>query len=134
MRNDGSPLQSGDLYFSTTTNMVRAYDGDQWVDSVVPASVSIAVQKFSGDGAALTFPLNPAPPFAAACDVAISGATQTLGDDFTVAGTVLTFTSAPPAGTTVYVKVTSAVVGSVPPDGSVTSEKLASLIDLGSIV
>ncbi|MGB0467968.1 MAG: hypothetical protein ACPGF7_10650 [Pontibacterium sp.] len=33
--NDGDPLTQGDLYFSTTTNRLRVYDGAAWNDAVV---------------------------------------------------------------------------------------------------
>ena len=32
--NDGDPLTTGDLYFSTTANKLRVYDGTQWNDAV----------------------------------------------------------------------------------------------------
>lgn len=54
---------------------------------------------FNGTGAQTTFTLASDPGSVHNCDVAISGVTQTPGVDFTVSGTTLTFTSAPPAGT-----------------------------------
>jgi hypothetical protein len=33
--NDGDPLTTGDLYFSTATNRLRVYDGSNWNDAVV---------------------------------------------------------------------------------------------------
>ena len=33
--NDGDPLTTGDLYFSTSTNRLRVYDGTNWNDAIV---------------------------------------------------------------------------------------------------
>lgn len=54
---------------------------------------------FNGTGAQTAFVLSADPGSVHNCDVSISGVAQTPGVDFTVSGTTLTFTSAPPAGT-----------------------------------
>ncbi len=54
---------------------------------------------FDGTGAQVDFPLTANPGSVNALDVAVGGVSQVNGADFTVSGTTLTFTSAPPAGT-----------------------------------
>lgn len=54
---------------------------------------------FNGDGTTTVFALRNDPGSVHNCDVAIDGVAQTPGLDFTVSGTLITFTSAPPAGT-----------------------------------
>jgi len=54
---------------------------------------------FNGDGTTTVFALGSDPGNVHNCDVAIDGIAQTPGLDFTVSGTLITFTSAPPAGT-----------------------------------
>lgn len=54
---------------------------------------------FNGTGAQIAFILTQDPGNVNNTDVAIGGVTQTPGVDYTVSGTTLTFTSAPPAGT-----------------------------------
>lgn len=54
---------------------------------------------FNGTGAQTAFALTANPGSVNALDIAISGVSQVNGVDFTVSGTTLTFTSAPPAAT-----------------------------------
>ena len=53
---------------------------------------------FSGTGSQVAFLLTANPGSVNALDIAISGVSQVNGVDFTVSGTTLTFTSAPPTG------------------------------------
>ena len=58
--------------------------------------------------------------------MAISGAVKVPTTDYTLAGTTLTFTSAPTSGTdNIFCRWYSAYSGGVPNDGSVTAAKLA---------
>lgn len=126
VRKDGGALQSGDLYFNTSTQKVRAYTGGGWVDAGTPVPVTITIDKFSGTGSQTNFTLSTAPTFTNATSVRIAGVGQRLGIDFTVSGSTLTFTTAPPAGTNnIYVTVVSSYAGGVPNDGSVTAAKMA---------
>ncbi len=54
---------------------------------------------FDGTGGQVAFGLTANPGSVNALDVAISGVSQVNGVDFTVSGTTLTFTAAPPSGT-----------------------------------
>ncbi len=126
LRNDSSPLQLGDLYFDTTLDAMQAYGSAGWVAAGPATPVTITTQRFSGNGSTTAFTLSAAPPFAAALDVYISGVYQNLTADYTVSGTTLTFTSAPPAGTNnITTKVVSTYAGGVPNNDSVTTDKLA---------
>ena len=69
------------------------------VQGDVQASLAPTSQSFNGNGVTVAFMLGSAPVSAAALVVRISGAVQTPGVDYTVSGTVLTFTEAPPTGT-----------------------------------
>lgn len=61
---------------------------------------SAVADKFSGDGSTVNFNLSANPGSINNLDVSIGGVTQRPGIDYTwVAGTVLTFTAAPPSGT-----------------------------------
>ena len=95
LRNDGSALQAGDLYFNTVENALRAYSGTVWVAGTAG---SVAVQNFSGDGVATAFTLNTAPASENNTQVYIGGVYQQK-DQYSVSGTTLTFSSAPPVGT-----------------------------------
>jgi hypothetical protein len=46
--NDGDALTAGDLYFSTTTNRMRVYDGSSWSDVAVDASTIVSKTSTTG--------------------------------------------------------------------------------------
>lgn len=103
-----SPTTSADVTLpAPEAGKVIAWNGDGTglanVDSADLASVVVAgsayTNVFSGNGTATQFVLTADPGNVNALDVAISGVSQVNGADFTVSGTTLTFTSAPPAGT-----------------------------------
>lgn len=124
-RLDGTPLQDGDLFFLTTTNLMRVYTSTGWVDAQTPAPITITTQTFSGTGAQTAFTLSGTPASVGSIFVTISGVVQTPTADYTISGTTLTFTTAPPSGTNnIFVRWFSAVATAVPPDASVTTEKL----------
>lgn len=94
-RNDLSPLQAGDLYFNTTASEMRVYAGSQWVDGTAG---TMSVQRFSGNGATAAFTLSFAPSSENNTQIYISGVYQQK-DTYSVSGTTLTFSAAPPSGT-----------------------------------
>ena len=67
--------------------------------TTVAAFAAWAHQRFSGDGSTTQFTLASDPGNVSNLDVSIGGVTQVNGTDFTLSGTTLTFTSAPPSGT-----------------------------------
>jgi hypothetical protein len=95
--NDGNALLTGAIYWNTTLGQMRVYDGSAWV----PMAVTSAVQShtFSGTGAQTAFTLTSASGPAVNLEVFISGVRQVPTTNYTVSGTTLTFTVAPPAGT-----------------------------------
>ena len=79
---------------------------------------------FSGAGGT-TFTLSAAPGATVNVDVYISGVHQVQGTDFTVSGTTLTFTSAPPTGTNNILAVYGVPLAiGTPSDGTVGASKL----------
>ena len=57
-RNDGTPLQVGDLYFNTSINELKVWTGSVWA-ATSPGNV--AVQNFTGTGSQTAFTLSAAP-------------------------------------------------------------------------
>jgi len=94
-RADASALQAGDLYFNTTVNELRAYSGSQWVAGTAG---TLAVQRYSGDGSTVAFTLATAPAGENNTQAYISGVYQQK-DTYSVSGTTVTFSAAPPIGT-----------------------------------
>lgn len=112
-RNDGSPLQQGDMYYNTTVDHLRTYTGSRWSEA---NAGSVIVQQFTGDGTTASFQLNTTPDNENTVQVFIGGVYQSkTGYNLTGAGgDVLTFTSAPPNGAAI-----EAVTFSVLPLGTV---------------
>jgi Pectate lyase superfamily protein len=94
-RLDGSALQAGDLYFNTAESALRAYSGTLWVSGTAG---TVSVQNFSGDATTVAFTLGTAPAGENNTQVYVSGVYQQK-DTYSVSGTTLTFSSAPPTGT-----------------------------------
>lgn len=124
-RRDGSTLEEGDLYFNTSSNAMFAYTSSGWVATGTAIPVTITTQQFSGNGSTTVFTLSTAATFSTAADVYISGVAQRVTTDYTVSGTTLTFTTAPPSGTNnIYVRIVSSYAGGTPNDGSVSTVKI----------
>jgi parallel beta-helix repeat protein len=91
-RNDGTPLEVGDLYFNTVINELNVWTGTDWV----PASPgAITVQNFTGTGAQTGFNLATAPVAENNTQIYIDGVYQQK-DTYTVAGATINFSTAPP--------------------------------------
>ena len=134
-RTDGSALHTGDMYFNVPGNKMRVYNADTsaWVDVGIVFNPTLNV--FSGTGSQTAFTLSLNPGTAYALIVSVSGVVQKPGTDFTVSGTTLTFTTAPPSGTN-NISVQnfgSAGTVNVPAAGSVTTSTLDSTLDLGGL-
>ncbi len=65
VRNDGSPLEEGDLYFNTVTNAMNVYSGTSWSAAYVSADGFLALSGGTMTGA-LTLAGNPTQPLQAA--------------------------------------------------------------------
>ena len=48
--NDGAALTAGDLYFNTSTNRMRVYDGSSWADVALDAATVVAKTSATGSG------------------------------------------------------------------------------------
>ena len=48
--NDGAALTAGDLYFNTSTNRMRVYDGSSWADVALDAATVVAKTSTTGSG------------------------------------------------------------------------------------
>lgn len=111
---------------STGTALVNVDSGD--LASVVVAGTAYT-DVFSGTGAQTAFALTSDPGGVNALDVAISGVSQVNGVDFTVSGTTLTFTAAPPAATgNICVRYVAAV-----PIGSANAQDVTYTPGSGSV-
>ncbi len=88
----------------------------------------VQVQTDSGDTSTTAFTLDVASTTNAVAAY-ISGVRQLAGTDYSVSGTTITFTTAPPTGTNniMYVYTKAAIVN-VPADASVTSSKIDSTV------
>jgi hypothetical protein len=100
-RLDGSPLVAGDFYFNTVENQVRFYTGAAWVPV---ASGSVRRDDFSGNGSTTAFTLSASPSSEDNTQVYINGVYQEKSS-YSVSGTTLTFSIAPPNGSTIEVMV-----------------------------
>ena len=104
-----------------------------------------AIDYFNGNGSTTAFTLSRPVASVAAVQAVINNVPQNPGDAFTVSGSTITFTSAPPSGTNnIYVYYTSPNTQVVQPgqgtvgttqlaDASVTAAKLASTTGSGAV-
>lgn len=81
---------------------------------------TVYVQRLSGTGAQTTFTLNVEPRTEALIDIFINGVYQQK-DSFTIVGSLLTFSEAPPAGTNNIEVVISVTIANVETDASLVS-------------
>ena len=92
----------------------------------LPKTANFAVDTFSGDGATVNFTLRDAPATTSAILVFVGGIRQQT-DSYTLSGTTLQFTEAPPTGTN-NIQVLFLGIGTtttVPADGTVSTIKIA---------
>lgn len=131
--NDGNALIAGAMYFSTTGNAMRVYNGSAWQD--VALGTSFPYQTFSGNGSTTAFTLSSAPGSLGSIEVFIAGVRQKPSTDYTwSSGTTLTFTTAPGSGTNnVFVRWVTTQAINVPADGSVTAAKMAAGAAAGNL-
>lgn len=99
LRNNGSALRAGDMYFNTTLDELRIYTGVYWNDSS-PGGVGniVGLSRLSGNGSTVTFALGVTPIDENHTQVFINGIYQQK-NTYSVAGANITFDAAPPTGT-----------------------------------
>lgn len=95
LRNDGSALQAGDMYFNTVDQALRVYGGTLWKAG---AAGEVTTRTFSGDGVETVFDLGIAPGDERVTQVYISGIYQQKAT-YSVSGADIVFGVAPPVGT-----------------------------------
>lgn len=120
--NDGNALQVGALYFNTSDQLLRVWNGMNWLVSAVSEPSSFTRNTFSGTGSQTVFTLSTTPVNNDSVFVFISGV---LTSAYNVSGTTLTFTSAPASGTNNILAIVASTVSTLAPaDNSVSTVKL----------
>ena len=136
-RRDGSPLQTGDLYYNTDAGGMFSFDGARWAPAT--SIVSVFTQTFSGDGKETSFALPFAPASEGNTQIYISGVYQQKGL-YEVEYNVITFSEPPPVGTDNIEVVVLPVAEYTPATlrfpldlGFVTEAYLSAQYDLGGL-
>lgn len=120
------PSPSANKLIGWDTNALALQNVDPATLLTIVGSSGFVVQTFSGTGAQTAFTLSANPGVIANLEVYISGVRKVPTSDYTISGTTLTFTSAPPSGTNnILVRWGQTLGIGVPSDGSVTTAKLA---------
>lgn len=122
---NGNAIGAGDLYFNSSTGRLRLYTGSSWQDTATASPASFNSNLYNGTGAQTAFTLSTTPASTASIFVFVSGVAQRPTTDYSVSGTTLTFTSAPPTGTNnVLAFVASTVSAGAPDNASVSTAKI----------
>jgi hypothetical protein len=121
--NGATSATIGSQYSSTI--FVADFETDQWfAASSGLGATNIAVDAFSGNGSTTAFTLSGDPGSENNTQVYVSGVYQEK-DTYSVSGTTLTFSTAPPTGTSNIEVVSSAPLAiGTPSDGTVTTAKI----------
>lgn len=97
-----------------------------WVEFGSTGAAVTYVENFSGDGILTAFTLSASPTAIENTQVYISGVYQQKTSAYTLAGAIITFTSAPPTGTNnIQVVYATPTTPMIIPDGYITTAKLA---------
>lgn len=96
---DGKVLTFTEAPVSGTGNVVVRYGQALPVGTVPTATTNWRVDALTGDGSTTEFTLTAAPFSANYTQVVVDGLTLTPGSDYTIDGTTITFTAAPPEAT-----------------------------------
>jgi len=119
----GSPA-AGYFRYNSTTGKFEGYT-DAWGD-IGGGEATITVSTMTGDGSDTTLTLSAEPPSENAVQVYFDGVYQHK-DTFSISGTTLTFSTAPPSGVKVEaMNLLTVAASTTPADTSVTTAKLAS--------
>jgi hypothetical protein len=131
--NGATSATIGAQYSQTT--FVADYETNQWFAASSGLGTSnVAVDVFSGNNSTVAFTLSGDPGSKNNTLVEISGVYQQKST-YTVSGTTLTFSTAPPTGTSnIEVVWTAPLAIGTPSDGTVTTAKLASTTGSGAVV
>ena len=136
----GSDTINGATSYSIATQynsatFVADYETNQWFAASSGLGTSnVAVDVFSGNNSTVAFTLSGDPGSKNNTLVEVSGVYQQKST-YTVSGTTLTFSTAPPTGTSnIEVVWTAPLAIGTPSDGTVTTAKLASTTGSGAVV
>ena len=113
---------AGAFRYNTTTGAFEGYT-DQWGDIGGSGATNISTNEFSGNGSTTAFTLSADPSTENNTQVYIDGVYQEKGT-YAVAGTTLTFSTAPPNGTSIEVMAFTASSIGVPTDDTVSTAKI----------
>jgi hypothetical protein len=114
---------AGAFRYNTTTGAFEGYT-DSWGDIGGSGATNVSLNEFSGNGSTTAFTLSADPSTENNTQVYIDGVYQEKGT-YAVSGTTLTFSTAPPNGTSIEVMAFTASSVGVVADGSVDADKLA---------
>ena len=114
---------AGAFRYNTTTGAFEGYT-DSWGDIGGSGATNISTNEFSGNGSTTAFTLSADPSTENNTQVYIDGVYQEKGT-YAVSGTTLTFSTAPPNGTSIEVMAFTASSVGVVADGSIDADKLA---------
>ena len=125
---------AGMLRFNTTTNGFEGYDGTEWGAIGGSSGSEINIDNFSGNGSTTVFNLSQSVDNENVTQVYIDGVYQQK-DTYSVVGTAITFSEAPPTGTNnIEVASFTTVQVDTIPDDIVTYAKLATEFTTSSAV
>ena len=114
---------AGAFRYNTTTGAFEGYT-DSWGDIGGSGATNVSLNEFSGNGSTTAFTLSADPSTENNTQVYIDGVYQEKGT-YAVSGTTLTFSTAPPNGTSIEVMAFSESSVGVVADGSIDADKLA---------
>ena len=114
---------AGAFRYNSTTGAFEGYT-DSWGDIGGSGATSVSLTEAKGNGSTTAFTLTTAPGSENNTQVFIDGVYQEKGT-YAVSGTTLTFSTAPPNGSSVEVTGFSESSVGTPGDGTVTTAKLA---------
>jgi len=93
----GDTPVNGLIRFNTTNNKVEFYYNSTWNQVAKIGSVSLVIDDLVGDGTTTAFTMAQSETSADSIAVFVGGVYQTPTTNYSVTGTTITFTSAPPA-------------------------------------
>ena len=127
--NGATSVTIGSQYSSTI--FVADFETDQWFAANSGLGTSnVSVDAFSGNNSTVAFTLSSDPGSENNTQVYVSGVYQEK-DTYSVSGTTLTFSTAPPTGTSnIEVVFSTPLAIGTPSDGTVTTAKIASSVTL----
>ena len=119
----GSPA-AGYFRWNTTESQFEGYDGSDWGE-IGGGGATITVTNYTGDGSDTTFTLSADPLAENNTQIFIDGVYQQK-NTYSYSGTTLTFSEAPPNGSSIEVQIisTAAISVGTPDDNTVSTVKI----------